>query len=354
MSSHSSTRQELPSQIIPWRTLLNQIRERSRPLAYRPGVHTRNYLFAAGFIYTGDRDTARCGDCGLEISNWTVDMVPFTIHSERSPDCLFVRCMKTTAVRSTSMLNEQQNASDRRSVEPVESDHSSDSLIETALLQQVRRRTFSHWPHPTTPSGTQMVEAGFFNCNAGDRVICIYCNLICQQWTPDLDDPSEVHRTLSPNCIFARALLTRHEPIFIINDNGSSMRATAVRPSSTSNNFNSLQISTFVRREIQNDVPSNNQSSIDDNLIQRNYFNIDKKTSVTCPFCRGAFRNLDSDENPMIDHARWFPHCAYAGQLCGNELYHQIHKSNPTQQGMIKHDKFNNKILLLFSFLRGC
>jgi hypothetical protein len=56
----------------------------------------------------------------------------------------------------------------------------------------------------------------------------------------------------------------------------------------------------------------------------------------------------------MIDHARWFPHCAYAGQLYGNELYRQIHESNPTQQGMTKHDKFNNKILLLFSFLRGC
>ncbi|CAF1270611.1 unnamed protein product [Rotaria sordida] len=45
---------------------------------------------------------------------------------------------------------------------------------------QVRQRTFSNWLHETIPTKEQMIIAGFFHCNVGDRVICLYCNLICQ------------------------------------------------------------------------------------------------------------------------------------------------------------------------------
>ncbi|CAF4423392.1 unnamed protein product, partial [Adineta steineri] len=31
--------------------------------------------------------------------------------------------------------------------------------------------------------------------------------------------------------------------------------------------------------------------------------------------------------NPTNEHARWFPHCAYAKQLCGSKLYENIQES---------------------------
>ncbi|CAF4450266.1 unnamed protein product, partial [Adineta steineri] len=40
------------------------------PLTMKPGIYTHNNLNAAGFQYTGNGDTARCKDCGLEVSNW--------------------------------------------------------------------------------------------------------------------------------------------------------------------------------------------------------------------------------------------------------------------------------------------
>ncbi|CAF0988621.1 unnamed protein product, partial [Rotaria sordida] len=34
----------------------------------------------------------------------------------------------------------------------------------------------------------------------------------------------------------------------------------------------------------------------------------------------------------MIEHARWFPHCAYAKQLCGDDLYRKIEESKRLAQ----------------------
>ncbi|CAF4043277.1 unnamed protein product, partial [Rotaria sordida] len=161
---------------------LASIRHRIQSLAQltkRLGVYTVCYMSAAGFEYTGNGDTARCKDCGLEVSNWRSDMKPFTIHSKQRPDCPFVCTIipsslsnvcasfvpPTTAVEKISMPNEQENPSKRRKIETMDSGYVSNTLLETSLLQQVRRRTFSHWPHPTIPSSAQMMEAGFFNCN---------------------------------------------------------------------------------------------------------------------------------------------------------------------------------------------
>ena len=42
----------------------------------------------------------------------------------------------------------------------------------------------------------------------------------------------------------------------------------------------------------------------------------------------------------MIEHARGFPNCAYARQLCGDELYRKVQESKRAQQGMLEHYKF--------------
>ncbi|CAF0773907.1 unnamed protein product [Adineta steineri] len=114
-----------------------------------------------------------------------------------------------------------------------------------------------------------MTDAGFFSCNVADRVICIYCNLICQQWIPTSDDPSHIHRILSPKCSYIIGILT-----------GSQASIPVINEQST-----------------------NNQSLTSNN-----------------------------NDNPTNEHARWFPHCAYAKQLCDSELYENIQESKRIHQ----------------------
>ncbi|CAF0830585.1 unnamed protein product [Rotaria sordida] len=322
---------------------LASIRHRIQSLAQltkRLGVYTVGHMSAAGFEYTGNGDTARCKDCGLEISNWTLDMNPFTIHSKQRPDCPFVY-----NIIPSSLSNEQTNPSERQSIEAMDSESVSNSLLETSLLQQVRRRTFSHWPHRTIPSSAQMMEAGFFNCNVGDRVICIYCNLICQQWTPNTDDPCEVHKTLSPNCIYVKAKLICPSVSSLIIVNEGATDATGDNRLSTSHNLGPLRSNdikfTASCNPAYSEIPKRHASfatwptedlpSVDD-LVRAGFFYTGTKTIATCFYCNGSLQNWRPNDNPMIEHARWFPHCAYAQQLCGDDLYRKIQESKRAQQ----------------------
>jgi hypothetical protein len=50
-------------------------------------------------------------------------------------------------------------------------------------------------------------------------------------------------------------------------------------------------------------------------------------------------QNWGTNDNPMVEHARWFPHCAYAKQLCGVELHRTIQESKRAQQGLFFFDR---------------
>jgi hypothetical protein len=350
-------------------------------LTKKHGVHSVNFMSAGGFDYTGEGDTACCKDCGLEVSNWALDMIPFEIHSKQKPDCSFVRNVitsslsnasaptsssSTTINRNISTSNDQENPSKRQKIEPSDSSSLSKKLMEAALLVQVRRRTFSHWSHRTIPSSAQMIEAGFFSCNVGDRVICIYCNLICQQWTPHTDDPCEVHKILSPNCIYVKSKLIRPaaSPIIIVNE--SSTGSTSLSHLPTSYNLDPLRsneiVFTAACHPAYTEIPKRyasfatwpieNLPPVND-LARAGFFYTGTKGIVTCFYCNGSLQNWGPNDSPMIEHARWFPHCAYAKQLCGDELYRKIQESKRAQQGMFECYKPCDKILFLF-FSRTC
>ncbi|CAF3665067.1 unnamed protein product [Rotaria socialis] len=347
-----------------------------------PGVHSIHLMEACGFIYTGTGDTARCSACGLEKDNWTSDRYPLTVHLAERPDCPFIvslKCSKpathapspspssssssssfsthhyscsspsAATIRSTSISNEQEYPSKRLKIEITDATFSAAGLFETDRIQEVRKRTFSHWPHRNGPSQLQMIEAGFFNCNVGDRVICIYCNLICQQWTPNVDDPCEVHKTLSPKCIYVRAklLISETRPLLIVNE--TVVGATVGNPSSTANNDQQLRYNEFVPTAACNtayaELPKRTASFLSwpnenlppvDQLVRAGFFYTGTKTIVTCFYCNGSLQNWGSNDNPTIEHARWFPHCAYAKQLCGAELYRKIQESKRAQQERTK------------------
>ncbi|CAF2769311.1 unnamed protein product [Rotaria sp. Silwood2] len=324
-------------------TIKNRIQTLKKSIT-RSGVHTVNYMSAMGFEYTGNEDTARCKHCGLEVSNWTLDMNPFTIHSKQQPNCPFILslvtksplCIHDFSISSSTTTGE--HISKRQKVETIDSQPVPNTLFESNSLQQARRRTFSHWPSHTVPSSAEMIEAGFFNCNVGNRVICIYCNLICQQWTSHVDDPREVHKTLSPNCIYVKAKLMNHtqSSIIIINEQST----TTDIDSSQTNNLDSLRSNCVVFRTPCNsnfsEIPkryasfstwsSENSPSVDA-LVQAGFFYSGRTTIVTCFYCNGSLQNWGPNDNPIIEHARWFPSCSYAKQLCGEDLFRKIQES---------------------------
>ncbi|CAF1009727.1 unnamed protein product [Rotaria sordida] len=281
-------------------------------------------------------------------------MKPFAIHVNRSPTCPFVLSMLPSQnIATSSMVNFNQIMSVLNDAkQPLQMSEVNTNIVNKHLnifvevdnIKQVRKRTFSHWPHRSSLSRSQMIEAGFFSCNVADRVICIYCNIICQQWIPNSDNPCEIHKILSPKCPYVIAMLTRSQTssISVINEHchtDQSLASTSIDPFrcnaivyTTACNTGYIEIpkrhASFVT------WPNENLPSIDD-LVKAGFFYTGTKTIVTCFYCNGSLQNWSSNDNPMIEHVRWFPHCAYAKQLCGSELYRKIQESKQIQQGFL-------------------
>ncbi|CAF1245152.1 unnamed protein product [Rotaria sordida] len=187
-------------------------------------------MASAGFYYTSIGDTVRCDTCELEVSGWALDMKPFAIHAQRSPKCAFVRSIlfddmtpKSLTINlreMNSVLINDEKSSKHQKIEATQVICQPHRFIEIDKIKQIRKRTFSHWSHRTSPSSQQMIEAGFFNCNVDGRVICLCCNLICQKWTPHTDDPCQIHKTLSPKCPYAISMLENQSisSVHIINE----------------------------------------------------------------------------------------------------------------------------------------
>lgn len=56
-------------------------------------------------------------------------------------------------------------------------------------------------------------------------------------------------------------------------------------------------------------------------------------TIVRCFYCNGALKNWQPNDDPKIEHARWFPHCSYIRQYIGENLYDAIQRKNRQLSG---------------------
>ena len=155
-------------------------------------------------------------------------------------------------------------------------------FAEVNQIKLSRKRSFSHWPYQTTPSKGEMIYAGFFNCDIGDRVICLYCNKICQQWTRHTIGPMEVHRDLSPTCPYVTAMSQQQQTVGAFSTNESI-------------------------------------GAINDDVHQP----------------EGAIHAAMS----------WIPHWRYANELCTNELYRRVRESRFIPRSIIEYffSKYSKK-----------
>ncbi|CAF1501911.1 unnamed protein product [Adineta ricciae] len=234
----------------------------------------------------------------------------------------------TVQCTSSSPSHGEDRPSKRQKIDSPLVPMQSNVLVEAEAMKHVRRRTFSHWPQRSSPSVEHMIEAGFFSCNIGDRVICIYCNIICQQWMQYTDDPREVHRTLSPQCPFVRSISNHHLSSLSNNGDPCELKSEMLEGA-----FHQAYVNPKDRHASFKNWPTEPLPSVDD-LVNAGFFYTGTGSQVTCFYCTGSLRNWGPTDNPMVEHARWFPRCAYAKYVCGTELYQKV-------QGTVRRNEKN-------------
>ncbi|CAF4731992.1 unnamed protein product, partial [Rotaria socialis] len=135
--------------------------------------------------------------------------------------------------------------------------------------------------------------------------------------------------TLSPNCIYVKAKLIRPAASSInVGDGKSTVNASDIGPLLSNDilmrtSCNPAYSEIPKRHASYATWPIEDLPPVDD-LVRAGFFYTGTKSIVTCFYCNGSLQNWGPNDNPMIEHARWFPHCAYARQLCGDALYRKI------------------------------
>jgi hypothetical protein len=76
-----------------------------------------------------------------------------------------------------------------------------------------------------------------------------------------------------------------------------------------------------------------------DDLVKAGFFYDGMKKKITCFYCDGSLQQRNTNDNPLMEHIRQFPHCAYAKQIGGVELHRNIRESKRTQQGLFLFDR---------------
>lgn len=320
---------------------LSRIRQMILPIVKKPGVHSPNRLAAAGFYYTGHEDAARCNYCDLEVSNWTLDMDPWSIHSTQKSNCRYVCSMRShllpheIALLCPPPMLVQENPPKRRKTEIIDYENSSDKSVEADLYRKARTSTYSTWRNCSAVPSEDMINAGFTSCNVGDRVICAYCNLTCHQWTPHVDEPREVHKTLSPQCPFVKQMLSNRAQPCIINSNQILDSEHGLSARTTTNSISlSSRLYPFAHRmnnrNISHSGASPSTSSIEES-IRVDSADPPIQHDQTCAECQKSLYNMGTCYSTTADIARWLVHCVHTKQFSADQVYDQIQKSKVQQ-----------------------
>ncbi|XP_067675407.1 baculoviral IAP repeat-containing protein 7-like isoform X2 [Haliotis asinina] len=189
------------------------------------------------------------------------------------------------------------------------------SNIHQLKSEETRLQTFEHWPLASAIKPEQLAKTGFYYIGPSDRVKCVFCNGILKSWLPN-DDPATEHRFHFPHCPFLQG-----------KDVGNVPMATeqVARPRSL--------VMESVRFPAYAEIGSrlNSLSRLPEGVLQNRqvmaeagFFYTGHGDSVKCYSCGGALRNWQADDDPWIEHARWFPRCPYLRHQKGDEFVDDI------------------------------
>jgi hypothetical protein len=95
------------------------------------------------------------------------------------------------------------------------------------------------------------------------------------------------------------------------------------------------------------------------NLSKAGFYYYGIKDMVKCFYCNGGIRNWDPMDEPIVEHARWFPKCPYIRQLKGADFIEKIRNGykdmdngfkgvfndTPQYYNVVNHGKNNDEII---------
>ncbi|XP_045195973.2 baculoviral IAP repeat-containing protein 3-like [Mercenaria mercenaria] len=234
-------------------------------------------LAKAGFYYTGTREDATCFCCRLTIGTWTTDETVSELHQRLSPHCRYLTGEDTTNVPIHGESYSEQAKGDRN-----EAGNVSTSNTITKLGQRQN----------------PIISTGAYGNVRDNGSLCV----------------SGV-RTNHRQCFSER--LTLPQP------NGQIEYypgITTQKPKHPDYAIKAVRLSSFLNWCQDVMEP--------EHLAEAGFYNTGVQDCVRCFFCGGGMKNWENGDNAWIEHARWFPNCAYVKQCKGENFVTMCRMAN--------------------------
>lgn len=195
-----------------------------------------NRLAMTGCYYTGHSDTVHCHFCRVEIGRWEPGDDEVNEHLRWSANCPLLRRRETNNVPIDATLLDQilppvtfdvsggsfgidirEHTIVEGTFEPVVpfaaivtsqpmqpvSMAERTSKYPNYAIEEVRLRSYIHWPKMMNQKVKQLADAGLFYTSIGDRVRCFSCGCDIVDWDEN-DDPWKRHALWFSNCEYLK------------------------------------------------------------------------------------------------------------------------------------------------------
>ncbi|KAM4868772.1 baculoviral IAP repeat-containing protein 1 [Urocitellus parryii] len=182
-------------------------------------------LSAAGFIFTGERDTVQCFSCDGCLGDWEEGDNPWKEHAKWFPKCEYLQSKKSSDEIA-------QYIESYKGFVDVTGEHFVNSWFKRELLmasaycndsvfanEELRLDTFKKWPHKSGLKVAALARAGLFYTGVEDIVQCFSCGGCLHNWKEE-DDPLEDHTKHFPNCPFLQNMKSTSEVIPDLQSHG--------------------------------------------------------------------------------------------------------------------------------------
>lgn len=297
----------------------------------------------AGFYYTGQGLEVQCFSCGGKITEWNYGDQVMAKHRRLDPNCPFVinpsstgNVPKLTTTNSATANLLPPTSTLAQPSTTTTSSHSETSTVDSdrELYRTVSSRlnTFVNWPVPNIISPEVLAKAGFYSLQRADKVSCAYCNTILLCWKEG-DDPRSEHRRLSPQCPFVQSN-------FSLNESDSATVNSNTKLVSV-DNLSELGIQAHkgprlpAYATLEARLRSFTGWPVDliqtpDMLAEAGFYYVNRGDQVRCFHCDGGLRHWDPEDDPWVEHARWFPSCAFVRLVKGQEFIQSCSPEQPS------------------------
>lgn len=203
------------------------------------------------------------------------------------------------------------NVSDAQGVDSVDHNGKDCKLDDVEYLQAlrceaVRLKSFINWPASSPVQPEELVRDGFYYMKTGDKVKCIFCNLILKSWQPG-DIVRDEHVKFNANCPFLLQKQVGNVPIPVLPEGVSCGVWSEGAPKFP-------EFSKPAAREATFDKMTISLTQTPQELAEAGFFYQGHSDNMQCYYCGVLLKNWEPADDPWGEHQHWSSKCEHLKQ----------------------------------------